>query len=136
MNAGDFFYINAGGAFLNLDTPVVPPALFIALFTDSVNAVGVGTEVTAGDYARASLPAGSFTVIVNTYLLANDFDFSPAVAAWGTIQSLALVTVATGSLTNNVVAFGDLTETPPGVTIDADDTFRILSGINFTITFN
>lgn len=141
MNAGDFFYINAGGAFLNLDTPVVPSALFIALFTDSVTATGVGAEVedtfpNSKGYIRAPLAAGSFSVIADSnYLLTDDLDFAPATQDWGTIQSLAIVTDATTTpLTGLVVAFGDLTETPPGVIINADDTFRVLNGFDFVIT--
>lgn len=137
-NAGDRFRTDAGEAFFNLVTPTLPAALFMAAFTDSVDAVGAGTEVAdpasnTVNYARAALPATAFNeVSPGVFALTNDLLFNQAQGgAWGTIVSLALVAVATGAMTGQVIAFDDVTLAKQ---IDEFDTLRIPGGTAFTLT--
>jgi hypothetical protein len=129
-NAGDLFVNLCGEAMFNLVAPSLPSALFFAAFTDSVNRVGTGTEVAdpasnSINYARVPLETPpAWTEVVDTvWLLISDTDFNQALGGdWGTIESFALVAVATGSMAGSVVAFGDVTAS---VVVDEGDTLRI-----------
>lgn len=140
MNAGDYFYTQAGATFLNLSVPSLPSNLYVAAFTDSVTATGVGTEVAdpasnSVNYARKVLPASAFTAVGGgVFRLTNVLDFNQASGGnWGTIVSVAIVTVATGSMTGNVVLFGDLDTSK---TVNEFDTLRIANGTSFQITIS
>lgn len=135
--AGDYFYTEAGKAFFNLQTPTVPSDLYVAAFTDSVNATGVGTEVAdpasnTVNYARLPVGASFFIQALAGIYIASDFlIFNQAVGGgWGTIVSLAFVTVSTGSLTGNVVFFGDLNT---AITIDEFDTLRMGNSVSTSV---
>jgi hypothetical protein len=137
VNAGDYFRDEAGEAFLNLVTPTIPTNLYAAAFTDSVTFDGVGTEVADPasngiNYARKILPASAWTNSGNgIYSLTNPLVFNQALGGdWGTIVSVAFVTVATGSITGKVICFGDLDFAVP---IPEFDVLRLGSNLDWVV---
>lgn len=137
-NAGDFFRTSAGNAYLNLVAPSLPANLYAAAFTDSVTWQGAGTEVADPaangiNYARKVFPASAFTDNGNgVFSLTSVLDFNQAVGGgWSTIVSIAIVTVATGSIAGNVVAFDDV---DVAKAILEYDTLRLGSGVDWVIS--
>lgn len=139
-NAGDFFRTSSGNAYLNLAAPTLPANLYAAAFTDSVDETGAGTEVADPasntiNYARRQFPASAFTDSGGgVFFLANPLVFNQAVGGgWGTIVSIAIVAVATGAMTGQVIAFGDVDIAKP---IGEFDTLRLGSGGNWVISIS
>ncbi|HIK61738.1 MAG TPA: hypothetical protein EYF98_13725 [Planctomycetes bacterium] len=122
-NASNFLRTQIGTEFLNIGAATLPTVLYVALFTDSVNAAGTGTEVTGGSYARKQISASSFTDDgVGGFSLNTALEFVTATASWGTIVSMGIYD-ASGA--GNLIVFDDLAATK---TIANGDAFRFNSG--------
>ena len=86
-------------------------SIYIRLYTDSVDADGVGTEVAVGSYtALLTAPADWTFTAPNLSQNVNPLDFIQATAGWGTIVSSALY----DSTNTNMILFDDL-QTPQAV---------------------
>jgi hypothetical protein len=118
-----------------LDLPVgavaytAPATLYFALYTTAPSAGGGGTEVSGGNYSRASVtnnatnfPAASSGVKSN----ANAITWPTASASWGVITSVGVIDAATGG---NLLYFATISSK----TIDANDTVSIPAS-NFTLS--
>ena len=122
-NASNFLRTQIGTEFLNIGAATLPTVLYVALFTDSVTAAGVGTEVSGGSYARKQISASSFTDDgVGGFTLNAALEFVTASASWGTIVSMGIYDAST---LGNLIVFDDLAATK---TIASGDAFRFNSG--------
>ncbi len=95
-----------------------PAALYVALFTSPVTATTLGTEVTGGSYARASV---AFAAAANG-LSANTNEISIVGMPAVTIASMAIMSAVSGGVH---VFYGSLT---PARTTNAGDTFTVRAG--------
>jgi hypothetical protein len=101
--------------------PFVPPAaVYVALFTSTPDASGVGTEVVGGGYDRQ---LATFTVPENGEVRSTaDVLFPVAQALWGTITSFGFVDAISGG---NLLYFGALSS--PRL-VDVSDQVRFGAG--------
>jgi hypothetical protein len=122
-NASNFLRTQIGTEFLNIGAATLPTELYIALFTDSVNAAGTGTEVTGGSYVRKEISASSFTDDgVGGFTLNTSLEFVTASASWGTVVSMGIYDASTAG---NILVFDDLAASKA---IASGDAFRFNSG--------
>jgi len=122
-NASNFLRTQIGTEFLNIGTATLPSTLYVALFTDSLDAAGTGTEVTGGSYVRKQISASSFNDDgVGGFSLNTALEFVTATASWGTIVSMGIYD---SSSAGNLIVFDDLAATK---TIASGDAFRFNSG--------
>ena len=122
-NASNYLRSQVGDQWINGNTVAAPAALYIALYTDSLNAAGTGTEVTGGSYVRKAVSDDSFTDDgVGGFTLNTQLEFVDATGSWGTIQSLGIWDASTAG---NLLVFDDLAATK---TIESGDTFRFNIG--------
>lgn len=115
MNFTNFFRDKIGNHMLRAQSYTPPAQLYLALYTDSTDADGGGTEVTGGSYVRQAF---DFIAFVDGFA-DNDDDivFPVATALWGDITNAAVH--------DNVSAGNMLIQGPLAVTktIDTDDQF-------------
>lgn len=89
--------------------PTAPTSVYVALFTSAPTNAGGGTEVSGGDYARATVAAAGWTKsgtsptqLANTSIV----DFGTASAGWGTVTDFAIFDASTSG---NLLMRGTLT---------------------------
>jgi hypothetical protein len=102
-----------------------PATVYIALYTVAPTDAGGGTEVAAGDYARAAVtnnltnwPAASSGAKAN----GTEIAFSQATSSWGTVVAFGIFDAATSG---NLLYWGDLTASKA---IDNGDTAKFAVG--------
>ena len=97
-----------------------PTAVYVGLFTTTLTAGGVGTEVSGGAYARQ---ASTFGAPSSGVAVSNaDVTFPQATVAWGVVTTMGIYDAATGG---NLLYF-----TPLDISKDIQigDVFKIASG--------
>lgn len=102
-----------------------PGTLYVELYTDVPSEAGVGTEVTGGAYARASVlnNAANFPASVGSSKSnANAIAFPTATANWGTVVGFAIFDNASGG---NCLFAGALAE---AFNVNAGATFSFQAG--------
>ena len=104
--------------------------IWISLYSDSQDEADGGTEIATGSYARVNVTAWdapSNGVTANTA----DITFPTASANWGTVASMGIKDSCSGTGTDNLLLYGDLTSSK---TVNNGDTFKFNAG-DLDVTF-
>lgn len=96
-----------------------PAAIYVALYTVAPTAVGGGTEVTGGSYARKAHASWNAATAADPSVATNNgvITFDEATADWGTVVAAALHSAITGG---DFLAYDDFT----GIAVNDGDQAR------------
>lgn len=115
--------------------PSKPSTLYFALFTVAPTALGGGTEVTGGGYARKGMAANStnFAVISSTSPMVNSvaIQWPLASADWGTVVAWGVYDAATAG---NLLFYDALATTP--LIVSGQRASIAASGVSITMSGN